>query len=218
MIKPEKDLYWYGPFTLAQEQEKLAEAQEGLVRAKQSKDPDPRPHPAYFERIIGEQQSVISGWPGDHYKLKGRVYLLDEYERLMARAVFEPQAVGTTYGTIGLWLFDGSFYRADRDLDARDVLALLSEQANRRRLKLEKAHAVLSMTENLDARVKRQRIPQDVKVLVWQRDGGRCVDCDAQSELEFDHIIPLAMGGSNTERNLQLLCAACNRRKGATLG
>lgn len=52
---------------------------------------------------------------------------------------------------------------------------------------------------------------------VWQRDGGRCVDCASQQDLEYDHVIPLAMGGSNTDRN-QLLCEVCNRRKGASLG
>ena len=64
----------------------------------------------------------------------------------------------------------------------------------------------------------RTTIPEPVRHAVWRRDQGRCTRCGSQASLEFDHIIPLAMGGSSTERNLQLLCGPCNRRKGATLG
>ncbi len=64
---------------------------------------------------------------------------------------------------------------------------------------------------------RRQPIPDDVKMFVWQRDGGHCVKCKSNRNLEFDHIIPLALGGSNTARNIQLLCEACNRAKGASL-
>jgi 5-methylcytosine-specific restriction endonuclease McrA len=63
----------------------------------------------------------------------------------------------------------------------------------------------------------RQGIPLEVKRAVWERCGGRCVECGADRLLEFDHVIPLAMGGSDGERNLQLLCADCNRGKGASL-
>jgi len=63
----------------------------------------------------------------------------------------------------------------------------------------------------------RQRIPDDVKRFVWQRDGGRCVKCGSRENLEFDHIIPISKGGSNTARNIQLLCARCNRAKGANV-
>jgi hypothetical protein len=63
---------------------------------------------------------------------------------------------------------------------------------------------------------RREPIPEDVRMFVWRRDGGRCATstCRSNKNLEFDHIIPLAEGGSNTERNLQLLCETCNRQKG----
>jgi hypothetical protein len=59
----------------------------------------------------------------------------------------------------------------------------------------------------------RKRIPTDVKRAVWERDRGRCVICKSQKNLEFDHVIPFAKGGSNSEKNIQVLCQECNRKK-----
>lgn len=132
-------------------------------------------------------------------------------------ALYDPGAAGKI--TSRVWFFAGAAYTTDdAQLTAEDVRALANEKANRRRLQLEKAHAVQAVTANLDKRPRREPIPQDVKIAAWQRDGGRCVECGEQRDLEFDHIIPLAMGGANTMRNLQLLCGTCNRRKGASLG
>ena len=64
---------------------------------------------------------------------------------------------------------------------------------------------------------RRLPIPDDVRVLVWRRDGGTCVTCGVQERLEFDHIIPVEKGGSSTARNIQLLCEKCNRQNGATI-
>lgn len=120
---------------------------------------------------------------------------------------------------VSLWIFDGCAYLSlDPDLTPDDVRAVLSQEANKRRLALDKAHALQAMTDRLDKPRQRERITQEVRFEVWQRDGGRCVECGDQRNLEFDHIIPFAMGGSNTARNLQLLCGDCNRRKGMTLG
>jgi 5-methylcytosine-specific restriction endonuclease McrA len=74
----------------------------------------------------------------------------------------------------------------------------------------------LTAFENL-TRLKdysREPIPESVRLFVWQRDQGRCVKCEGRELLEFDHVIPIAEGGSSTERNLQLLCQRCNRSKG----
>ena len=59
-----------------------------------------------------------------------------------------------------------------------------------------------------------RHIPQDVKNAVWQRDGGRCRQCAADTYLEFDHEIPFSKGGASTFNNIQLLCRKCNGEKG----
>jgi len=64
----------------------------------------------------------------------------------------------------------------------------------------------------------REPIPQDVIDAVWNRDGGQCVKCNSNQDLEYDHIIPLSKGGSNRYRNLQLLCVKCNRSKSDNIG
>lgn len=46
---------------------------------------------------------------------------------------------------------------------------------------------------------------------------GLCVYCRTfLSKYHVDHILPLALGGSNDPSNLQLLCPPCNRQKHAT--
>ncbi len=58
-----------------------------------------------------------------------------------------------------------------------------------------------------------RHIPRDVRQRVWQRYSGRCAECGATDYLEFDHVIPVAKGGSNSDNNIQLLCRRCNLKK-----
>ena len=60
---------------------------------------------------------------------------------------------------------------------------------------------------------RRDPIPEDVKLLVWARDGGSCVRCGSKQGLHFDHIIPVAKGGGNFQENIQILCQPCNLKK-----
>ena len=64
----------------------------------------------------------------------------------------------------------------------------------------------------------RKPIRQKVKDQVWNRDGGQCVQCGSNENLEFDHIIPHSKGGADTYRNLQLLCQPCNGSKSNKIG
>jgi 5-methylcytosine-specific restriction endonuclease McrA len=57
-------------------------------------------------------------------------------------------------------------------------------------------------------------IPARTRREVWQRDQGRCVyqstetgrRCESGFGLEFDHILPVALGGLSLPSNLRLLC------------
>tara|TARA_B100000029_G_scaffold312632_1_gene305080 strand:+ start:2913 stop:3620 length:708 start_codon:yes stop_codon:yes gene_type:complete len=64
----------------------------------------------------------------------------------------------------------------------------------------------------------RERIPDDTQIFVWNRDGGSCVKCGSRENLAYDHIIPHSLGGSNSRRNLQLLCDSCNLKKSNKIG
>jgi 5-methylcytosine-specific restriction endonuclease McrA len=103
---------------------------------------------------------------------------------------------------------------------SRDALIVRIQHAA---LREEKAYKRLQCEvqafENLPltAAARRDRIPDDVRLFVWQRDEGKCVHCRSNLNLEFDHIIPVSEGGSSTARNLQLLCETCNRQKGKSI-
>ena len=85
------------------------------------------------------------------------------------------------------------------------------------KITLEVAEVALKMLaspdEKRDASESRDAIPSAIRREVWRRDGGKCVKCGSRKNLEYDHIIPVAEGGSNTARNIELLCEACNRAK-----
>lgn len=45
----------------------------------------------------------------------------------------------------------------------------------------------------------------------------QCLSCGSRENLEVDHVIPLAIGGSNEVSNLQPLCRTCNASKGSRI-
>ena len=113
------------------------------------------------------------------------------------------------------WMFRHEIYWEDEGLDATEVKALALDRLTRKERRISRAVALMEQAGTFTS--ARESIPDDVRVFVWNRDGGSCVRCRSRERLEFDHIIPVALGGANTARNLQLLCEPCNREKGASI-
>jgi Holliday junction DNA helicase RuvB len=85
------------------------------------------------------------------------------------------------------------------------------------KITLEVTEAALKMLALSDEKEyvsdSRDAIPSAVRREVWRRDGGKCARCGSRKNLEYDHIIPVSKGGSNTARNIELLCEEHNRAK-----
>ncbi len=119
------------------------------------------------------------------------------------------------------WAYRNKVARHNADVPGgpttpEEIILLVKHSVLRQETSIERIRREVEAMENLDRvpSAQRERIPEHVRLFVWQRDEGRCVSCGSRERLEFDHIIPAAEGGSSTERNVQLLCEACNRRKG----
>jgi hypothetical protein len=68
-----------------------------------------------------------------------------------------------------------------------------------------------------DRKTRRERIPAHVRRAVWLRDQGRCQwplesggICGSTTQLELDHILPLALGGTSTIENTRVGCKPHN--------
>jgi len=132
------------------------------------------------------------------------------YQSITAWSPTQPAWIASE-GRRRWWLFDGQFYWEDDGLQADDVLALVRDRERRQKRKLDRAHQLLALES--DPRPHREPIPREVRRAVFERDGGRCVQCGSTFDLQYDHILPVALGGATTVENLQLLCADCNREK-----
>lgn len=65
----------------------------------------------------------------------------------------------------------------------------------------------------------RAPLPRALRAYIIARDGTTCGICGLPvlpgEPLDIDHIVPVALGGSDDPENLQVAHASCNRSKGA---
>lgn len=111
----------------------------------------------------------------------------------------------------GIWVYNGVFELVDSWKEK-------SEKRNVFKFKLritdktidQKLKRVLEL-KDLD---HNRMIPTSVKLEVWKRDKGKCIQCGSADNLHFDHILPYSKGGTSLKsENIQLLCARHNLQK-----
>lgn len=108
----------------------------------------------------------------------------------------------------GIWVYNGVF----------SLMDYWQEKSGRRNVyKFKLEINELGNLQEGDGRTELQHnrmIPTSVKLEVWKRDKGKCVQCGSTDNLHFDHILPFSKGGTSLKaENIQLLCARHNLSK-----
>lgn len=140
-------------------------------------------------------------------------------------AIFRKKSNGEKIGygedPLGVYLYKNTLYGIDTNkYYGKEIELMIKEHYYKHDEKFKKLQKEIELFESSDKNIKkssREPIPEKVRFSVWRRDEGKCVKCGSNKGIEFDHIIPFSKGGSNTERNLQLLCEKCNRQKSSKI-
>lgn len=104
----------------------------------------------------------------------------------------------------------------DRQLELNRQSQARPEAKAKRREYLQQ-HPEYSRITSLNYLARKKQAQGSFSLDEWRRlcekYDHRCLWCGERKKLEPDHVIPLALGGSNTIDNIQPLCRKCNGRK-----
>lgn len=125
----------------------------------------------------------------------------------------EPAELIKVYEKIkdGIWAYNGVFELVDSWIEK-------SDNRNVFKFKLLVTDKTIDQKEQREIELKdldhNRMIPTSIKLEVWKRDKGQCVQCQSKNNLHFDHILPFSKGGTSLKAdNIQLLCARHNLQK-----
>jgi 5-methylcytosine-specific restriction endonuclease McrA len=172
--------------------------------------------------ITTRQEAVALGLPryftgepchAGHYSERNRHHHCIECNRMRARQNREGKSPETEYGR--------AYYQANKE--ARLARAAKWREDNLERDKRRRAEYRTGRKDQvcLYSRSRRARLAaaagshtvEDIDTIA-KAQRRRCAYCKVKlRKPQVDHIEPLALGGSNDRRNLQITCKSCNSRK-----
>ena len=167
-------------------------------------------NPAALERRLRRQTELDTKYSAEQRGDNLRLVLVTKAIEQHLKSIAIPSPLIVADQARYYALHKNRLWSSTRMFSDEQWLGLIANALNREEARL----TALTVRNAPDRRLA---IPSSVRVEVWKRDGGRCSRCDSRERLEFDHIIPLSLGGSNTSRNIELLCEMCNRAKAASI-
>jgi 5-methylcytosine-specific restriction endonuclease McrA len=121
--------------------------------------------------------------------------------------------------------FDASLakYRSEHKEERRLYAIEYRKKFPEKKKKYEKQYAlrkpdcrrVILQNYRAKKRLNGGTLSKDISSILLIKQKEKCVSCMAPliNGYHIDHIYPIALGGSNTDQNIQLLCPKCNRQK-----
>jgi hypothetical protein len=186
-------LFWFRPFAV-----------DNQVSQSYSYEEVGISHRGEYSYACDEVNELLSTAPGQQLQKALYSYLWD-------RVIPLSDETGALIPSRHYTLINGEVRSSELELTDdqwQRAIQILREEEDAEKARL------LARLSGTSTTVSRKGIPESVRREVWRRDGGVCVECGSRESLEFDHIIPWSLGGSDTARNLRLLCERCNRAKG----
>ena len=131
------------------------------------------------------------------------------FARLMASQLELPVLVTRKDG-LRWWWYRDRFWWDDEGLAATDVENIvLQTDLDRKQQSDAVTQARVVLLGEAGAPLPEEHVSESVRLAVWRRDLGRCVDCGSFESVVFDHIVPISQGGSDTAVNVELRCRSC---------
>jgi len=124
-------------------------------------------------------------------------------QTLLLNATFEPLKIVHWQRAITLWCQNKVEIVATHDKDIHSVTMTFKMPSVVRLLRYVKVH--------------RQQAVVFSRANIYARDGHSCQYCGdtfRREDLTFDHVVPVAQGGSKSWENIVTACLPCNREKG----
>ena len=183
---------------LRAKREELTAKQERLNRLRQIRDRDAARRSGRIFRLHSARHHVECS--------------AARFARLSSSQLVLPVLVARKDGQRWWWYRD-RFWWDDEGLNAADIenIVLLAD------LRRKQESDTFAQARNVilgDAPVPfpDENLSESVRLAVWRRDLGCCVDCGSFENLVFDLIVPISQGGSDTAVNVELRCRSCCHR------